>query len=294
MSNEIFEAEVITSEMIAPTANVLELQERSSIDMQIATAKAYPRSKNDFLKRAIDMATLDEETAESCLYRRPVGKDKNGNQNYAEGMSVRMAEIVGSCYGNLRVGSRVVEMTDRFVRVQGAGHDLETNFYTTSECVESTVNKFGKPYDERMRLVIVKAALAKAYRDVMFKLVPRAMAKPIEAQVRNLLFGNIKSMTARRKAAEMWISKLNINSKRVFAALNVKGVEDMDASVLETLTGLRTAIVNKEITIDDAFPEIKQDRFMDAVETSAENEADTTKSSEVPAENENLFDGEKK
>lgn len=281
--NEDFNADVVNAELVAPTANVLEVQERSSIDMQIATAKKYPRSPEMFLKRAVAMATLDEETAESCIYRRPVGKDKNtGKQTYAEGLSVRMAEIVGACYGNVRVGARVVEMTDRYVKVQGAGHDLETNYYATSEVVESTVNKYGKPYDERMRLVIVKAALAKAYRDVMFKIVPRAMAKPVEKQVRQLLYGDIKSLTARRTAAEGWIKKLGIDTDRVYAAIGVTGIADMNAKELELLSGLKTAILDKEITIDEAFPEIKKDKVFDEMTAASEPEKTADKKESEP------------
>ena len=80
-------------------ANVLDVQERATIDIQISTAKRYPRSLETFTRKAVAYATIDEDTAESCIYRRPVGKDKNGKQTYAEGMSVRTAEIVenGCC-----------------------------------------------------------------------------------------------------------------------------------------------------------------------------------------------------
>ena len=70
----------------ASEESVLSKLERASIDMQIATAHQYPRSITRFKENALALVTLDEETAASCLYRRPVGKDKNGKETYAEGM----------------------------------------------------------------------------------------------------------------------------------------------------------------------------------------------------------------
>ena len=59
------------------TPNALEAITRGEIDCQISTAKKYPRSLTLFKERALAMATMDQETAESCIYVRPVGKEKN-------------------------------------------------------------------------------------------------------------------------------------------------------------------------------------------------------------------------
>ncbi len=247
-------AEIIAAEVVAPPQNVLETQERANIEVQIATARKYPRNLVDFTKKAIAIATVSDETAESCIYRRPVGKDKHGNVQFAEGMSIRMAEIVGSAYGNLRVAAQIVEMTPRYVKAQGLCHDLESNFLSVAEVIEPTIDKYGKPYSERMRIVIAKAALSKATRDATFKVVPRALAMPVEQAVRKVLYGDQKSLTKRREFASAWIAKIGIDPERVFAALGIKGIEDMTEKELVTLTGLKTAIKDGEITIDEAFP----------------------------------------
>ena len=253
-----------TAEICEVTSNsALEAIERASVDMQITTAHKFPRSLSRFKENAIALATIDEETAESCIYKRPVGKDKaTGKEAYAEGMSVRMAEIVGASYGNLRVAARIIEQTERQVTAQGVAHDLETNFASTSEVIESTVDKYGKPFSERMRIVVVKAALAKARRDAIFQVVPRAIAKPVEHACKELLFGNQQSISKRRERVLSWLNKLHIDIKRVWNALNVAGIDDVGLEELETLTGLKTAIQNNEVTLDEAFPELpKQSRF---------------------------------
>lgn len=237
--------------------SALEATERAAIDMQISTAKKYPRSMQQFKARAIDMATIDEETAESCIYRRPVGKDRDGRTQFAEGMSVRMAEIVGASYGNLRVRSFVVEQTERYVRAAGQAIDLESNFASSSEVVESTVDKNGRPYSERQRALIAKVALSKAARDATFKVVPRALARPVETKVRELLMGNAETLEKRRAKVMSWIGKLGLDPKRVWAALNIAGEAELGVEQLEMLTGIRTALKDGDTTLDEAFPDPK-------------------------------------
>ena len=72
-ATESVKAELLTAEKTETVA--LYLLQKAEIDSQIATAHAFPRSLDIFKKRATEMATLDVETAGSCIYRRPVGKD---------------------------------------------------------------------------------------------------------------------------------------------------------------------------------------------------------------------------
>lgn len=236
-------------EVIPPSA--LESITRGEVDTQIATAHKYPRSMATFKRRATEMATLDEETAASCIYSRPVGGGK-----FAEGLSVRTAEIVGACYGNLRVGAMIVEQTERYVTARGFAHDLESNFASSCEVIESTVKKDGKPYDERMRVVIAKAALAKARRDATFQVVPKALCKPIESAARAVALGDASTLASRREAVMGWIGKLGIEPQRVFTALGIIGPDEIGMEQLATLTGLKTAIKDGEVSVDEAFPRL--------------------------------------
>lgn len=235
------------------SGNALERIERATVDVQIATAHQYPRSMTLFKKRALEMCTLDEETAQSCIYRRPVGK-KDNKVEYAEGKSIRMAEIIGASYGNLRVGAILVEQTPRYVKARGMAHDLESNFAASSEVVESTVDRYGNPYSERMRMVVAKATLAKARRDATFQVVPGALCKSMEEAARTTAIGTTATLGKRRAVLMDWINKLGVEPKRVFGAIGVNGVDDIGLEQLETLTGIKTAIKDGDTTIDEAFP----------------------------------------
>lgn len=239
---------------IMPTG-ALEAITRGEIDIQISTAHKYPRSIDLFKKRAIAMATIDRDTAESCLYSRPVGKGPDGKQKIVEGMSVRMAEIVGACYGNLRVAAMIIEQTPEQVKTRGMAHDLETNFASSADIVESTLDSNNKPYSPRMRVTAAKAAVAKARRDATFQVVPRALARPIEAAVRALLLDDkAQTFSQRRDGMVKWIETKGIDPARVWAILEVKGPDDLQAEHFITMTGLRTAIKEGDISLDEAFP----------------------------------------
>src|SRR3990172_1652941 len=268
------------NELEVMPVSMVESMTRGEINSQIETAHRFPRSMERFKTRATEMATIDEETAASCIYRRPVGKGDDGQMKFAEGMSIRMAEIVGAAYGNLRVYATLMEQTERQVVARGMAMDLEANFASSSEVVESTVDSKGRPYSERMRAVVAKAALAKARRDATFQVVPKALARPIEQAVRKLLMGGSKSLEKRRAAVVQWISGLkdqsvpsgNFDRARVWKALGIEGPSDLSIEQIETMTGIRTAIKDNETTLDEAFPRPSWKESMDQAPAGAKGE----------------------
>ena len=66
------ENEVITISETIPESS-LSLITKAEIDVQISTAKAFPRSMKMFLNRAESMATVSEDVAASCSYALPRG-----------------------------------------------------------------------------------------------------------------------------------------------------------------------------------------------------------------------------
>ena len=242
------------------TLNAIGALAKAEIDIQVATAHAYPRSMTRFINGAKEMATIDEETAESCIYNRPVGKE-NGVMKYADGLSVRMSEIVCANYENIRAGATIIEQDDRHVVARGYCHDLERNNMQFSEVVESTLKSDGKtPYTERMRVVIAKSALAKAQRDAVFKVVPRALCRPVERAVRDIIAGqgDVATIAKRRQRVMAWVKSLGIDEKRVFAALGIAGEADLNGELLLELTGIKEAIRSNDTTVDEAFPPLEK------------------------------------
>ena len=60
---------------------------RAEVDQQVATARAMPRSISKAIQNINTLATLDEESAQECIYALPRGGKP------IKGPSVRLAEI---------------------------------------------------------------------------------------------------------------------------------------------------------------------------------------------------------
>lgn len=232
---------------VRDVSSSLEALNRSEIDMQITTAKRYPRSIKAFKQQAMEMATLDEETAGSMFYVLPRGGKK------IEGPSVRLAEVVGSCYGNLRYGSRIVSVDDKFITAQGACHDLEKNIAINYEVKRRITNKSGQRFNDDMIQTTGNAACAIALREAIFKIVPRSIFKAIYEEARLTSVGKATSMSEKRHKAVDWFKKAGATDAQIFGFLGRAGIDEITIDDLITLRGMVTAIKDGEITIEAAF-----------------------------------------
>jgi len=227
---------------------------RAEIDIQIATAHQYPRSITQFRREALAMATMDVDTAESCFYKLPRGG------KIIDGPGVRLAEIVGSAYGNMRYGARIVGEEGDFIVAQGIAHDLEKNVAATIEVRRRIVNKQGRRFDTDMIGVTANAACSIALRNAIFKVIPRSFVNSIYESAKQVAIGDASTLVERRTRALETLAKMGAMEDRVLAMLGKAGIEDIDLTDLELLTGLRTAIKDGDTTVDQAFPPLKAEK----------------------------------
>ena len=151
-------------------AEALEALNRSEIDMQIATAKKYPRDIMASINKVVALATVDENTAEECFYS--LKRRGSDGDTFITGPSVRLAEIVAASWGNIRVAAQVVGNDGKFITARGTCIDLETNNAVSVEVQRRICDKYGKTYSEDMQVVTGNAAAAIAFRNAIFKVVP--------------------------------------------------------------------------------------------------------------------------
>jgi hypothetical protein len=230
----------------APVAIV----ERTEVTAQLDAAHRYPRQIKQFLNNALTLATLSRDVAESCIYAIP-----RGGKTIA-GPSVRLAEICASAYGNLHIGSRVLDIEEKEIVAQGIAWDMESNLRVTVEARRRITNKNGKRFDDDMIGVTGAAAGSIALRNAIFRVVPRAYVDTIYAKVREVAVGDAKTLAARRGECVQRLQKIGVPIERIFARVGAKAIDDVGLDELEVLIGLGTAIKNKETSIDDAFPPI--------------------------------------
>jgi hypothetical protein len=245
--------ELTATEVLPPSA--IESITRGEIDVQISTAKRFPRSIGQVKKDMLSFATLDQETAESCFYSLPRGGKT------IQGPSVRLAEIAVSCYGNLRAGVRVLETVSNgdspHVVLQAVCHDLEKNTCVTIEKRRRITKKKNKdaPDEDDINLAC-NAGSAIAFRDCVFKVVPGALIKPVYEQAKAVAIGDAKTLSERRERAIAAFGKMGVKLDKILASLSKKSLEEIDLADLETLFGLHTAIKDGHTTIDEAFPSV--------------------------------------
>jgi hypothetical protein len=242
---EVVEA-VVVREIAARDNTTLVALERAQIDHQVATAKAYPRSLQEFKETALAMATLDVETAESMTYAIP----RDGK--VVEGPSVRLAEIAGSCWGNTRYGARVIEVGDEFLTARGMCIDLQRNVAIEIDIRRSIVGKRGR-FNSSMIQTVGQAACAIALRNAIFKVVPMAFIKPIMEQAKKVAAGDVKSLNQRRDAALLWFKEKGVKAEQVLGLLGVHGKDDVTLSHIAQMSAIRTAIKDGEGTLEDFF-----------------------------------------
>jgi hypothetical protein len=220
---------------------------RAEVDTMISTAKRYPRSLKTFKDRALEMATLDQDTAESCIYALP----RDGKT--IEGPSARLAEILASAYGNMRIEGRPVDDDGRFITARGTAFDIQNNVLIAFETKRRVTTKNGKRFSDDMVGVTCNAATSIAIRNAVLKVVPKAFWGPVYDACRQVAVGDASTLVKRRDAMLVYFLKLGVTNTKVFTLLGITGVEDITLDHMATLKGLATAIKEGDTTVDEAF-----------------------------------------
>lgn len=267
-----------TAEVEVVSQDRLEAITRTEIDVSIATAHKFPRSIKLFKETAMDMATLDKATAESCFYTLPrAGKT-------IQGPSVRLAEIIASAWGNMRAGARIIAQDKRFITAQAIAHDLERNVQITIEVQRRITNKEGKTYNDDMIVMTGNAACSIALRNAVFKVVPGAYTKEIYLAVIATAAGNRLTLGQDRDRWVQWFVDQGADEASLFSVLGVNGIEDVGVEELQVMIGLSNAIQDGDSTIEDVFEKHEQDRGTGSFKSqNGDDDAASKKDKATPA-----------
>ena len=233
-------------------STMLEALNRSEVDMQIATAKAYPRDVQAALTKIETLAKMDKETAEDCFYvlRR---NGSNGSQNVIEGLSVRMAEIIAGCWGNLRVQARIIGNDGKTITAQAVCHDLESNFAVSVEVKRRITGKNGQTFSEDMQVVTGNAACAIAFRNAVLKVVPKAITKNIISRVKEVALGQAIDLETSRQNIIQYFAKLGVNEQQLFGYLGISKIDEIDTEMVFELRATANAIKEGTTTVQETF-----------------------------------------
>lgn len=245
MTDETMPVEIVQNDALASI-------ERAQVDVQISTARKYPRTLSKVKERMLSFATLDEETASSCFYTLPARR--GGDDKPIQGPSVRMAEIALASYQHVKAGSRIINDDGKFITAQAVVHDLENNVAVSIEVRRRVTSKSGARYSDDMIAVTGNAACSIALRNAVFRVVPRALITPVYEAAKRVAVGDVKSLTSKRAQIIARLKQMGAKDANILAAVGADKIEDIDLAKLEVLIGLGTAIKDGETTLENAFP----------------------------------------
>lgn len=245
------------SALVRIDQNALASIAKSEAMAQVDVAHAYPRDLKKFEKRAIEMATYDAATAKSCMYTlERTEYDKKLKKRVKKdivGPSIRLSEIVASCYGNIHVGSRPIDIGDSTVSCQGVAWDLESNNRITVEVSRGITSSGGRRYGNDMIVLTLNATSAIARRNATFGVVPRAYVTRIFERVCHVATGGGKPLQERRELVIAPFAKLGVDVARILSRIERASIDDIGLEDLEVLAGLYTRLKQGD-PVDELFP----------------------------------------
>lgn len=267
--------------MTAQTVGVTEAQSRAEIDIQITTAKKYPRNTFRAIENIVALVSQDKELANSCVYSLPrAGKEISG-------ASVHLARLIASEYGNIRVQARIVEIGDNMITAQAVAFDLEKNYAVNTEVKRRITDKLGQSFKDDMIVVTCNAALSIASRNAILQVIPTTLTGKVFKAAQNAILGDLtdeqKLFKRRKEIFDGFLNSYNVTEIEILALLEIETINQVKEAQILTLIGLVNAIKDGDTTVAEAFGRTKQSNV--AKETKAKvNEAiEKAKAKKKPA-----------
>ena len=220
---------------------------RIAIDVSVATAKAYPRDLPKVLKNILFLATQDKETAENCFY------SVKSEDKIIRGASIRLAEIITTCYGNIRSSAKMISNDGKVITVQGACWDLENNVAYSIDVVRSITDGSGKVFSEDRQILESMSACSIALRNAIFKVVPVAITSRIQNEIKKIVVGESADFETIRKTTVDDFIKRGVTERQILALFDKKTVDELTRDDIFDLRGINTAIKEKYTTLEQAF-----------------------------------------
>ena len=266
---------------IITQAESLTAIDKAQIDVQIATAHQWPRNITEAINKILTLATIDTETAEECFYAL---RRKNPDNTYTviEGPSVRLAEIVASSWGNLRVMTQIIANDGKTITARGVCQDLESNLAIACEVKRRITGKNGQTFSEDMQIVTGNAAASIALRNAIFKVVPMAGLKKTVDQIKDVALGKAIDLETSRRNCLANYAKAGVTPEMIFAYFDIKSVEELDREKIFELKATWQAIKEGSTTVKEAFidPVDERRKIQEAKDKMAEARARAQKAAE--------------
>lgn len=229
------------------------LREKAAIDIQVSTAKAFPRNLKRCIDNALTTATIDAETAATCSYSVPrAGK-------VITGPTVHLAKIIMQTWGNFRGEAKVIDESARTLTSEAVAWDLENNVAVKVTVKRSIMTKTGR-MTEDMIIVTGNAANSIALRNAIFAVIPKAVTDKVYTAAQKKIIGGDP------ESGKKWLTlllktfkdKYNKEESDVLGLVGKTDSSQITDDDLVVLIGIGQALKDGDTTIEIVFKEKKE------------------------------------
>lgn len=234
---------------IIESSQALEALNRSEREVQMSYARKYPRNLKNVLGKAEEYALTDAEIAKECFYSlKRQGKT-------IEGLSVRMAEIFATCWGNLQAGARIIANDGKTITAQGICTDLESNTSFSVEVKRRITDKDGRTYSEDMQVVTGNAACAIAFRNAVLKVIPKAITAKTIRKIKEVAFSGGFNPVENYAKWLAYFATVRVTEPMVLYYLGISNKNEYTLAHAQQLQGVYTAITEGSTSVQESFIE---------------------------------------
>jgi len=247
------------AELVSQGHSIIKIENET----QQAIAIQRPRDEEKVLARALADLERSPEFAASAFWERPVGKDDEGKQTDAKGLSIRAAESLVRLWGNIAAGGRVfLENEDRIV-ITGKAIDYETNaaierpFVVSKSAWSKKTQAVVRLREDRLAIAM-QAGVSKAIRNASLALLPTWLKEAYFKKAISIATGGGKPAGKKAKPIadriEQMVAKFGekgVKAETLFAYLGVQD-EPTDQQLAKAI-GVYNAIEEGEATVEEIF-----------------------------------------
>ena len=256
--------------------------EKANVDVQVATAKQFPRNITRAIQNSIVMATIDPDTAQTMRYALPRGGKP------ITGPSVHLAKLIVSNWGNIRAEAKVVQITDSQVVSRGTCWDLENNVATAIEVRRNIKSKNGQRFSDDMITVVGNAANSIAFRNAVFSTIPKAVTDKVYKAAQECITGDLsdeaKLLQRRTQCLKFFLDEYGITEEEVIKLCGKQTVNQIKADEIALMLGIYQSLKDGDTTIEEVLEPIRKEKKKDdiaAAATAAATKGGSTKKDDL-------------
>jgi hypothetical protein len=244
---------------------------KAELDSAVLTARANPRHLRKAINNITSMATLDEDTAEECIYALPRGGKP------IRGPSVRLAEIIAQQWGNCRVEAEVIEIDriNKIIKARGTFTDLETNTAVRAPAARRIADKRGRLFNDDMITVTSAAVCSIARRNAILAGVPKLAWRKAYDEAERVIRGDIKTLAENREKAVRAFATYGVKPEQIFTILEIDSLEDVTLDHVVTLRAMYSSIKNGDATVEELFDPRRAGRSFEVVANPLKDDAES-------------------